>query len=277
MYITNHPEVAKIAEEAGVDWIFVDLEFIGKAERQHSDNAVRNHSISDVRIIKESTSKSNVIARINPLHDALPNYPSSKDEIDEVINAGADIIMLPYFHTLIEIQTFLNIVEGRAKTCLLLETIEAANILDQIVEIPGIDMIHIGINDMHIDLGKKFMFELLSNGLVEKWINTIQNKGIMCGFGGIANIDSGVVPGGKILLEHIRLKSEMVIVSRTFCDIDKISNLATIKQLFDTEIKRIRDMEEKFSNCDNGILLDNHKEVIQIVDEFISHDPKLIS
>lgn len=30
MYITKHPEIARIAEEAGVDWIFVDMEFIGK-------------------------------------------------------------------------------------------------------------------------------------------------------------------------------------------------------------------------------------------------------
>ena len=34
MYITNRPEIAKIAEKAGVDWIFVDMEFIGKDARQ---------------------------------------------------------------------------------------------------------------------------------------------------------------------------------------------------------------------------------------------------
>ena len=34
MYITNRPEVAQIAESAGVDRIFVDLEYIGKAQRQ---------------------------------------------------------------------------------------------------------------------------------------------------------------------------------------------------------------------------------------------------
>lgn len=34
MYITNRPEVAHIAELSGVDRIFVDLETIGKQERQ---------------------------------------------------------------------------------------------------------------------------------------------------------------------------------------------------------------------------------------------------
>ena len=33
MYITNNPEVAKIAEGVGVDWIFIDMEFIGKDSR----------------------------------------------------------------------------------------------------------------------------------------------------------------------------------------------------------------------------------------------------
>ena len=33
MYITNRPEVAVIAEQYGVDRIFVDMEYIGKADR----------------------------------------------------------------------------------------------------------------------------------------------------------------------------------------------------------------------------------------------------
>ena len=33
MYITNKPQIAEIAESAGVDRIFVDMEYIGKADR----------------------------------------------------------------------------------------------------------------------------------------------------------------------------------------------------------------------------------------------------
>ena len=32
MYITNRADIAQIAESAGVDRIFVDLEFIGKSD-----------------------------------------------------------------------------------------------------------------------------------------------------------------------------------------------------------------------------------------------------
>ena len=34
MYITNKPEVALIAERSNVDRVFLDMEYIGKAERQ---------------------------------------------------------------------------------------------------------------------------------------------------------------------------------------------------------------------------------------------------
>ena len=34
MYITNDPRTALIAEQAGVDRIFVDLETVGKQQRQ---------------------------------------------------------------------------------------------------------------------------------------------------------------------------------------------------------------------------------------------------
>ena len=49
MYITNRPEVAQIAEQAGVDWIFVDMEFIGKDARQGGLDTVQNHhTVEDV-------------------------------------------------------------------------------------------------------------------------------------------------------------------------------------------------------------------------------------
>ena len=42
MYITNQPKIAKIADENGVDRIFVDLEKIGKQERQGGMDTVQS-------------------------------------------------------------------------------------------------------------------------------------------------------------------------------------------------------------------------------------------
>ena len=43
MYITNNPAIAKIAEDAGVDIIFIDMEFIGKSLRQGGMDTVQSH------------------------------------------------------------------------------------------------------------------------------------------------------------------------------------------------------------------------------------------
>ena len=53
MYITNDVQIAGIAENCGVDWIFIDLEINGKEERQgHLDTVISRHHIDDVKRIK---------------------------------------------------------------------------------------------------------------------------------------------------------------------------------------------------------------------------------
>ena len=47
-YITNRPDVALIAEKYGVDRIWIDLETLGKAERQPGNTVKSNHKISDI-------------------------------------------------------------------------------------------------------------------------------------------------------------------------------------------------------------------------------------
>ena len=268
MYITNKPEVAKIAEASGVDWIFLDMEFIGKDARQGGLDTVQNHhTVKDIENIKAAPKKAKVLVRVNPIHEALPDYPSSKDEIDATIKAGADIVMLPFFKTVEEVKQFINYVDGRAKTLLLMETVEAANHVDEILEVPGIDMIHLGLNDMHLELGMKFMFELLANGTVEKLGKKIEAKGIPFGFGGIATLDGGALPGSMVLKEHVRLGSSMVIVSRSFCDTDVVTDLNEVKRIFDKGISGLRALEKEASQADAAYLEENRKAVVAAVNK----------
>lgn len=266
MYITNKPAVAQIAEASGVDWIFLDMEFIGKDARQAGLDTVKNHhTVKDVANIKAGLKTEKVLVRVNPIHEALSDYPSSQDEIDAVIKAGADIVMLPYFKTVKEVRQFVDCVGGRAETCLLLETAEAAVLLDDILEVPGIDMIHIGLNDLHLALGMRFMFELLANGIVEKLGEKIKTKGIPFGFGGIATLDGGALPGSMVLKEHVRLGSSMVIVSRSFCNTDIITDLNEVKRIFDVGISGLRDLEKEASQAYPAYLEENRKAVVAAV------------
>lgn len=269
MYITNKPAVAEIAEQAGVDWIFLDMEFIGKDARQGGLDTVQNHhTVKDVANIKAVVKKAKVLVRVNPIHEALPDYPSSKDEIDAAINAGADIVMLPFYKTVKEVRQFIQYVGGRAKTCLLLETAEAAILIDETLKVPGIDMIHLGLNDLHLELGMKFMFQLLSDGVVEQLGKKIKAAGIPFGFGGIARLDSGMLPGADVLKEHVRLGSSMVIVSRSFCNTDVITDLDEVRRIFTEGIKAIRNLEAEAEAAAN-YFTKNRQEVEKAVETIV--------
>lgn len=269
MYITNKPDVAQIAEQAGVDWIFIDMEFIGKDSRQGGLDTVQNHhTVEDVLRIRKAVTTSKVLVRVNPIHEETNGYPASKDEIDAVINAGADIVMLPYFKSVKEVKQFVEYVDERADTCLLLETAEAAILIDEILKVPGIDMIHIGLNDLHLELGMKFMFQLLSDGIVEQLGNKIKAKGIPFGFGGIARLNTGMLPGSDVLKEHVRLGSSMVIVSRSFCNTDEITDLDEVRKVFVEGIGDLRRLEHEAESAANYFVY-NKREVERAVDVIV--------
>lgn len=238
MYITNRPEVAQIVEAAGVDRVFVDMEHIGKAQRQGGMDTVQSHhTVEDIRRVRPVLKQAELLVRCNPIHDG------SEAEIEAIVSAGADIIMLPYFKTMTEVERFLSLVGGRAKTMLLVETPEAAQKLEAILSLDGIDEVHIGLNDLSLGLGKKFMFELLTDGTVERLCLICKQKGVPCGFGGIAALGKGMLPAECIIREHYRLGSTGAIVSRSFCNTDLVTDLDEIREIFETGITAIRDLE----------------------------------
>ena len=274
MYITNRPEVALIAEENGVDRIFVDMEYIGKAERQGNLDTVQNHhTIQDIAVLRQVLTRSELLVRVNPIHEKTDAYCSSEEEIEAAMRAGADILMLPFFKTVAEVKRFLRIVDGRARTMLLLETPEAVEALDEILAIPGIDEIHIGINDLSIGYGKRFMFELLTDGTVERLCRKMQLAGMFYGFGGIASLGRGLVPAEMIIREHYRLGSRMAILSRAFCNVDQFSDLNAIEEIFFRGVREIRTLEKECA-AHTRYFTDNRKELNEAVKAVVSGMPR---
>ena len=244
MYITNRPEVAVIAENAGVDRIFVDMEYIGKSLRQGGMDTVQSHhTADDVALMAKTLKKAELMVRCNPIHEATRDYGSSKEEIDAIIENGAQIVMLPYFKTPKEVEQFVRLVDGRAKTFPLMETREAAENADEILRVDGIDEIYIGLNDMSLSYGYSFMFQLLANGTVDRLADKFRNQGLPFGFGGIASLTGGLLPGAYVLKEHYRLGSSRVILSRSFCNTEKASSMEEIRGIFETGVQDIRALE----------------------------------
>lgn len=264
MYITNNPQVAEIAQEAGVDRIWVDMEYIGKAERQGGMDTVQNHhTIDDIKRLRPIIKTSELMVRINPIHEATAAYTDSKTEIDETVNAGADVIMLPMFTTVDEVKRFITYVDKRAKVQLLIETAEAVDIIDEILKIPGIDEIHIGLNDLHLAYHQKFMFELLCDGTVEKLCKKIMPTGIKYGFGGIARVGYGTLPAEYIIAEHYHLGSSAAILSRGFCDANRVNDPATVKGIFLEGVKNIRKKEQEVAEY----TVDQYESNLEIIKE----------
>ena len=247
MYITNQPDIAHIAEKNGVDRVFVDMEYIGKAERQRGRHTVINrHTIEDEKAVRKAVTKSELLVRVNPIHETQADgYPGSEEEIDRVIRAGADIVMLPYFKTVGEVERFVAAVNGRAKTMLLLETAEADQLVDDVAKTDGVDEIHIGLNDLSISYHSKFLFEMLSNGTVERLCQHLKQAGKPYGFGGLASLVRGLVPAEMIIKEHYRLGSTGAILSRSFCNINRFSNAEAINEVFFRGIREIRTLEKE--------------------------------
>lgn len=265
--ITNNIKLAKYFEKCGIDDIMIDLEIIGKKERQKGLNTVISaHCIDDIDKIKTQLSHSKCLVRINPIYD------SSELEIKNVLAHDPDIIMLPMFTKADEVKRFVDLVGDRAMKYLLLETPQAMVRIDDILDVQGIDAIHIGLNDLSIGMGLDFLYEPLIGGIVEYLSQKIKERHLRFGFGGVSRIEKCRL----ILSEHFRLGSSMVIINRDFRNYK--DSLEEIIQDIDMEyeIKKIRNYLKQLESIDlieleqNKVLL--NKEIkIQIAQRFVTN------
>lgn len=262
MYITNQPEIALLAEQNGVDWVFIDLELNGKVERQgHLDTVISRHAIRDVSRLRAVLKHAELLVRVNPI------FQGSRYEINEVINRGADVVMLPYYKSVDEVAAFIELVDKRAGVCLLCETKEAVACMPDVLQLSGIDYVHIGLNDLHLSYGQSFLFEPLADGMVEAMTRQLQIVGIPYGFGGIARIGEGRLPAEKVLGEHVRLGSSLAILSRSFCNIGVTGKFdARQAQMFQEGVWKIRVYEQQLEHATPEWLELNRLSLVSTVD-----------
>jgi 2-keto-3-deoxy-L-rhamnonate aldolase RhmA len=267
MLITGDPAIAAFAIRSGVDRVFVDLETIGKQERQgHKDTWISAHSMESVGAVRKAlgADKDSLLVRLNPLYEGSP------DEVEEALARGADFLMLPMFRRADEVARFADLVRGRAKVIPLLETREAAAEIENIVRVPGLSEIFIGLNDLHLSLGMRFMFEPLAKGMLDGLAKTILGAGLRFGFGGIGRIGEGTLPAEWILGEHLRLGSNSVILSRSFHG--RSRNMAELTKQIDlpAEIARFRTQEKRLSSRTASQIEQGRQKVIKAVDGIVS-------
>jgi hypothetical protein len=231
LQITNDPAFARRCDALGGIRLFVDLERNGKAERQAGRNTfISTHDMTDVGRVREAAPRSTLLVRLNPLHDR------SGEEVEQALAQGADQLMLPMFIHAAELARFRELVKGRAKVVPLVETAAALESMEEWIGQPGLVEVFIGLNDLHLSLGLRFMFEPLALGMLDRVATLCKSVNVPFGFGGIARLDEGLLPGRDVLAEHLRLGSTSVILSRTFHRPDEADS-------FETEVAKLREAE----------------------------------
>ncbi len=234
-FITNKSDLAEFVDQFGIRYVMVDLEILGKRERQSGRNTlISDHSVEDVNRIKSVLRNAELVVRVNPLHSG------TAEEITECLAAGADLLMLPMFQNANTVKEFCEIVDGRAGVIPLVETAGAVRDLDRIVGQNGVERIHIGLNDLHLDMGRTFLFEPLADGTVDMIASRCRAAGVPFGIGGVSLIGSGEVPGETVLGEHARVGSTAAILSRTFHQSAENREELQGKIDFPAEVKKLR-------------------------------------
>lgn len=253
--IPKNAEIARyICRDKGII-PFVDLERLGKAERQgHLTTWKSQQTVEDVTKIREAVPDAELLVRIDPLYEA------SKAQIDEVVARGADTLMLPMFYDTDTLARFLDLLADRAQAVPLFETARSVAALPEIVATLGLKRLHIGLNDLHLDLGKKFLFEPLAEGYLEEPCAALRAADISFGIGGLARAREGIVSPEFLLGEHVRLGSTAVILSQTFHR--NAANLKAFKASIDfpTEMARLREIHQNFARMDTEGLERNRIE-----------------
>jgi hypothetical protein len=210
--ITADQKFAGLAWRAGVERIFVDLEVIGKADRQRGQGLfLSDATLDDLSRVRAAFRRAGVLVRVNPLHDG------TAAELNAVLARGADIIMLPMARRLEEVATFIGLLQGRARSSVLLETKESLEAIEQIVRLHGLDEVHVGLNDLRLSLGASNLFSAIIDGHIARVAAACTEAQIRFGFGGVTRPEDQLpIPPDCIIAEMVRHGARMALLGRSF-------------------------------------------------------------
>jgi 2-keto-3-deoxy-L-rhamnonate aldolase RhmA len=211
--LTSCPVQAAQADAAGVDYIGVDIERLGKAERQRGhDTRLSQHILADLAALRPALSRARLFARLNPPH------PGGAQEIERALALGAQVLMLPYFREPRDVARFVGAVDGRARTMILVETTAAVRALREILAVGGVDEVMVGLNDLRLELKVRHHFEVLTSPLMDTIAAEVHRAGLDFAMGGVARPDSAGLPVDPdlVLAQYPRLGATGAWISRSF-------------------------------------------------------------
>jgi hypothetical protein len=211
--LTTDPALAAAGDRAGVQRIGIDFEHLGKADRQAGhDLRLSRHGWADLSAVAAVLRRAKAFARLNPLHDG------SAEEVETALACGARVLMLPFFRTAAEAAGFAALVRGRAEVMALVETAAALVRIREVIAVPGIDEIMIGLNDLRLQLGVANNFEVLASPLIDGVCRELRGDGRPFSIGGVARSNDAAmpVPSELVHAQYPRLGATGSWIARSF-------------------------------------------------------------
>lgn len=208
LLFSSDSNLVRVADQGGIDGFIIDLEKRTTESRiKLAGNSDKIDRIEDIKTISKVTSKP-VWCRINQYG------AQTSQEIKVAIDYGADLILLPMVKTVREVEDFIALVKGQAKTGILIETTEACELADELAKLP-LEYIYVGLLDLSISRQTNDIFAPLTDGTVEHLRKTFSNH--CFGVGGLTTIDAGSpVPCLQLMTHLIRLHCDFTFLRNSF-------------------------------------------------------------
>lgn len=264
LMVVEDPAIAYYVSDHGVDRLFVDLEVLGKQDRQgHVASWKSSTTLADAKAIRQAAPEADLLVRVNPINEG------SEAEIDAVCEFGADAVMLPMFRHIAELEAFSEFVAGRAQRVALFETLASLDLVGVGAARKLFDEAHFGLNDLHLERADTFMFEPLAEGLLEEPCARLREHAIPFGIGGLARAREGILSPEFLLGEHVRLGSTAAILSRTFHrsaeSVEELEN----EMDFCGEVAKLRTLYDEFLRGGEAKLETNRQMTVDRVNDVV--------
>jgi citrate lyase beta subunit len=236
--ITNDIQEISLASRHGIHTILVDLERGSKISRQKGKSLfISDHKLDDLDRIRRVFPDLEIITRINSLHRG------STEEVDAVLQAGTDAVMVPYFQTADELFEMSGIIGGRAEVIPLFETIRSIESLESCHRRVGFHTCHFGLNDLALEQGWDSIFHAFQWPPFEQALSAARALQLSFGIAGVANqLDNSLpVDPCEFFARQVSLGGRNFWLSRSFRSILRLSdaesklreNMAILNVMFD--------------------------------------------
>lgn len=207
---TDDSTLARNADRAGVNRIGLDIERVGKSQRQAGhDTWISPHHLSSLVGLRAQMQSATLFVRTNPIH------AGSHAEIEHALALGAQLFMLPNFTSLNELERFVHWVAGRATVVPLVERMAATSLISDFPAL-GIREFHVGLNDLALELGVQQRLQLLVSPVLTNIAAAAQKYHLRFGVGGVTQPgdDSLPIRPEWVIAQLARLRAQGAMLAR---------------------------------------------------------------